>query len=56
MKPETREEWFCRIASEVVREQNLASLAKSMDSDLWRFMHFFQEKAREQARDKGTPA
>lgn len=45
-KTETREEWFCRIASDVVREHGLASLDKSMSQDLFRFIHFFQEKAR----------
>ncbi len=49
-KTETREEWFCRIASDVVREHGLASLEKSMSQDLFRFIHFFQEKARQEQR------
>lgn len=49
-KTETREEWFCRIASDVVREYGLASLDKSMSQDLFRFIHFFQEAARAETR------
>jgi hypothetical protein len=41
---ETLEQAFCRIASEVVREQNLASLERSMHPDLFRFIHYAQEK------------
>ena len=50
-RPETREEWFCRLASEVVKEHKMAELPHGMDHDLWRFMHFFQERAKEEARD-----
>jgi len=54
-KSETLEEIFCRLASEVIREQNLASLHKSMDSDLFRFIHFFQEAARAEASPLLSP-
>lgn len=49
-KTETREEWFCRIASDVVREHGLASLDKSMSQDLFRFIHFFQAKTKPKRR------
>lgn len=47
---ETLEETFCRIASEVVREQGLAGLNKTMHPDLFRFIHFFQERAKAETR------
>ena len=54
-KTETREEWFCRIASDVVREHGLASLDKSMSQDLFRFIHFVQIAMREEARQEQSP-
>jgi hypothetical protein len=47
---ETLEQAFCRIASEVVREQNLASLERSMHPDLFRFIHYAQEKMKAETR------
>jgi hypothetical protein len=49
-RPETREEWFCRLASEVVQEQKMAELPHGMDHDLWRFIHFLQEKVKAEER------
>lgn len=58
---ETFEETFCRLASEVVAEQNLAPLPIGMSDDLLRFLRYFQEKAhavdtvRGDVRDMGRP-
>lgn len=42
--PETFEAVFCRIASEVIRDENLASLTKTMHPDLFRFIHVCQQR------------
>ena len=41
---------IARLASEVVKEQGFASADKSMSTDLFRFLHFLQEKAEKEER------
>lgn len=38
---------IARLASEVIKEQRFASAQKSLDTDLFRFLHFLQEKVQE---------
>ena len=35
---------IAKLADEVIREQGLASVDKTMDADLYRFLHYLQEK------------
>jgi hypothetical protein len=44
-------EKIAALSSEVVKEQGLATLDKPMDADLFRFLHYLQEKVEQQERD-----
>ena len=45
-------EKIAALSSEVIKEQGLASIDKPMDADLFRFLHYLQEKAERQERAK----
>jgi hypothetical protein len=45
-KPETREEWFCRLASEVIEQHNLAPLPQGLPHEVERFIRLFLERVK----------
>jgi hypothetical protein len=51
-RPETFEETFCRLASEVIKEHNLAPLPQGLPHEVERFIRLFLEKVKEIARSQ----
>lgn len=50
-RPETREEWFCRIMDETVRELRMSDLPHGLTDREIRLIRTVQEKAREVDRE-----
>jgi len=48
-------EKIAALSSEVIKEQGLASIDKAMDADLFRFLHYLQEKAEQERLMKHPP-
>jgi hypothetical protein len=46
-RPETFEETFCRLASEVIKERNLAPLPQGLPHEVERFIRLFLERVKE---------
>ena len=44
-------EKIAALSGEVIKEQGLGSIDKPLDTDLFRFLHFLQEKAEAEERD-----